>query len=324
MFLVKEEKQLVHSVQPEIKMLPTTKNITPIWKPDILFEDEQIVVINKKAGIAVHEGKTVSYKDSLLGHLTSYYKPKTVTPHLVHRLDKNTSGCLLIVKQESLIPYFEKIFEGGQVDKTYIALVKGILQKKAGKIDTPLPGRDGMLVHALSTYTVDRVYEKTGVSLVTVKIETGRMHQIRLHFTQLGYPVVMDEEHGDFTFNKTFRKKYKLRRQFLHAATLSFAYQEEKRTFVAPPPLRISLPSSGGWKSTGKARNYCGVLSILITFNTLFPPSFSVTSYNSLSSIFSGAGKSHKIFVVMIFPLSMCSDCVHFISTDIVGLIECA
>ena len=210
------------------------------WKPDILFEDDHIAVINKKAGIAVHEGKTVRSKDSLIGHLTAYYKSQDIVPHLVHRLDKDTSGCLLMVKDKTLVSSFEHLFESGQVDKTYKALVKGILPQKTGKIDTPLPGRDGHLVHALSTFTVDCVYHEAGVSLVTVKIETGRMHQIRLHFAKIGHPVVMDEQHGDFAFNKVFRKTYKLKRQFLHAETLSFVYQQERRIFTAPLPEDLS------------------------------------------------------------------------------------
>jgi 23S rRNA pseudouridine955/2504/2580 synthase len=222
-----------------VPLLPK-KETSLQWKPDILFEDDHIAVIHKKAGIAVHEGKTVSYKDSLIGHLTAYYKSQDIVPHLVHRLDKDTSGCLLMIKDKTLVSSFEQMFESGQVDKTYKALVKGILPQITGKIDTPLPGRDGHLVHALSTFTVDRVYHEAGVSLVTVKIETGRMHQIRLHFAKIGHPVVMDEEHGDFAFNKVFRKTYKLKRQFLHAETLSFVYQQEHRTFTAPLPEDLS------------------------------------------------------------------------------------
>ena len=110
-------------------------------------------------------------------------------------------------------------FETGAVDKEYLALVVGRLAHNQGVIDTPLPGRDGNPVRALTRYWV--VKRHSEVTLVRVAIETGRLHQIRLHFAQLGHPVVMDDQHGDFGFNKRFRKEYGLKRQFLHAQKLS-------------------------------------------------------------------------------------------------------
>lgn len=187
-------------------------------KLDIVYEDSDLLVIDKPAGLAVHEGKTVSKRDSVLGILERRYRESQTKPQLVHRLDQDTSGLLLVAKNPKTAEELAQAFETGAVDKEYLALVVGRLAKNHGKIDTPLPGREGNPVRALTRYWVVQGYSE--VTLVRVAIETGRLHQIRLHFAQLGHPVVMDDQHGDFAFNKHFRKKYGLKRQFLHAQKL--------------------------------------------------------------------------------------------------------
>jgi len=184
----------------------------------VVFEDPNLLVIDKPAGMAVHEGKTVSKRESVLGILEQQYRNSQLKPQLVHRLDQDTSGLLLVAKNPKTAEELEQAFETGAVDKEYCALVVGRLANTRGKIDTPLPGRDGKPVRALTHYSVVKRY--SDVTLVRVAIETGRLHQIRLHFAQLGHPVVMDDQHGDFAFNKTFRRKYGLKRQFLHAEKL--------------------------------------------------------------------------------------------------------
>ena len=125
----------------------------------------------------------------------------------MHRLDKDTSGVLLIAKDESTAAELEAIFaEDKDAEKEYLCLVAGRLQDNQGRIDFALPGREGAPVRALTRFKVLERFSQT--TLVRVNIETGRMHQIRLHFAELGYPVVLDDQHGDFNFNKQFRKKY--------------------------------------------------------------------------------------------------------------------
>jgi len=191
-------------------------------KIDVLFEDNNLLVINKPAGLAVHEGKSDRKRDSLLGILESQYREADVKPQLVHRLDKDTSGLLLVAKNSKTAAELESSVETGKVDKQYLCLVVGRLQNYEGKLDFPLPGREGQPVRALTRYRVIKRFSET--TLVRVTIETGRLHQIRLHFAKLGYPVVMDDQHGDFAFNKRFRKKYGLKRQFLHAEKLKLSY----------------------------------------------------------------------------------------------------
>lgn len=203
---------------------------------DILFEDRDLLVINKKAGIAVHEGKDISFQQSLIGQLQTYYKDKGVTPYLVHRLDKDTSGCLVVAKNEETAKEFEHLFEKSSLQKEYLALVKGVVKDKKGKIDIPLPGREATLVSALTFFKVEKIFEEAELSLLRVQIETGRMHQIRIHLSKISHPVVMDNQYGDFAFNKNFRKAYGLKRQFLHAEKLTFQYKGKLRSFTAPLP----------------------------------------------------------------------------------------
>jgi 23S rRNA-/tRNA-specific pseudouridylate synthase len=135
----------------------------------------------------------------------------------------------------------EHAFETGKVDKQYLCLALGRLPTDEGKIDSPLPGRKGYPVRALTHYrVVERFSEAT---LVRVTIETGRLHQIRLHFAKFGYPIVMDDQHGDFAFNKRFRKEYGLTRQFLHAEKLKLNYAGKARNWSVPlaPDLERAL-----------------------------------------------------------------------------------
>jgi 23S rRNA pseudouridine955/2504/2580 synthase len=204
-------------------------------KFSVLYEDTQVLVINKPAGIAVHEGKRVLKRHSVIGALESTYREQGLSPRLVHRLDKDTSGVLLIAKDELTAGELEAIFAAGKgAQKEYLCLVAGRLQDNQGKIDLPLPGREGAPVRALTRFTVLHRFSQT--TLARVNIETGRMHQIRLHFAAIGYPIVLDDQHGDFNFNKQFSKKYGLKRQFLHACRLEINHHGKKHVWSAPIP----------------------------------------------------------------------------------------
>lgn len=207
----------------------------------ILFEDDGLLVIDKQAGIAIHEAKGILKRQTILGMLGPIYRPQGIEPMLVHRIDKETSGLLLVAKKKEVAKELETKFEEGKVEKEYLALVVGRLFSKRDRIDFPLPGRDGTLVPALTFYKVEKDFP--GVSLVRVTTKTGRTHQIRLHFAKLGHPLVMDEQHGDFAFNKQFRKEYGLKRQFLHASSIALDYRGRKRQWTAPLPedLRNAL-----------------------------------------------------------------------------------
>lgn len=201
---------------------------------EIIFEDRDVVVINKPAGVAVHEGKYVLKRHSILGMLESRYRDQEIIPTLVHRIDKGTSGVLIAAKNVETAKQLEDLFENGNVEKEYLCLVAGRIQQDDGKIEFPLPGREGKPVRALTRFRVAKRFSET--TLIHANIETGRMHQIRLHFAKFGYPVVMDDQHGDFSFNKRFRKEFGLKRQFLHASRLTLTYRGKNGTWTAPLP----------------------------------------------------------------------------------------
>jgi 23S rRNA pseudouridine955/2504/2580 synthase len=202
-----------------------------------IFEDDEIIVINKPAGVAVHEGKEVLKRDSLLGMLEARYRPVGIVPKLVHRLDKDTSGLIVVAKNDTLAKQLEDFFASGKVEKQYLCLLVGRLQQNQGTIDFPLPGRGAQTVQALTHFRVVKRFSET--TLVRANIATGRMHQIRRHFAQYGHPVVMDDQYGDFSFNKRLRKQCRLRRQFLHASTLALPYRGEKHSWTAPLPADL-------------------------------------------------------------------------------------
>jgi 23S rRNA pseudouridine955/2504/2580 synthase len=222
---------------------------------DIIFEDDSLLMVNKPAGMAVHEGRTIRKRESLFGVLEAKYRDTGWRPILVHRLDKDTSGLLLVAKNEKTADELEACFETGKIDKEYLCLVAGRLPTNEGKIDFPLPGREGNPVRAITRFKVDRRFSTT--TLIRAWIDTGRLHQIRLHFAKLGYPVVMDDQHGDFAFNKRFRKEHGLKRQFLHAARLTLDFQGKRRQWSAPLPQDLaqtvkSLGQSERRTSTGQ------------------------------------------------------------------------
>jgi 23S rRNA pseudouridine955/2504/2580 synthase len=201
---------------------------------DIVFEDDDLLVLNKPAGVAVHEGKGILKRDTVLGRLEAAYRSRGIAPRLVHRIDKETSGLLVAAKNDQTAERLERLFETGEVEKEYLALVAGRLPAKRDTIDAPLPGREGRPVTAVTHYKTER--EFPGSALARVRIDTGRMHQIRLHFASIHHPVVMDDEHGDFAFNKEFRKKFGLKRQFLHASMIAFEHRGKMRKWTADLP----------------------------------------------------------------------------------------
>lgn len=197
---------------------------------EILYENDDILVINKAPGVVVHPAKS-GYKqgtvvNALLHHLGKS-KSKNARPGIVHRLDKDTSGVLLLAKTKKALEKYRALFKNREVEKTYLALVRGCPKTEMGRIDAPIArsvkDRTAMGIseqgkRAVSRFAVLARYN--GVSLLKVQIETGRTHQIRVHLACIGHPVVGDASYGDRRLNKQFEEKHGLTRQFLHAETL--------------------------------------------------------------------------------------------------------
>jgi 23S rRNA pseudouridine1911/1915/1917 synthase len=219
-------------------------------KPEIIFENEDFVAINKPAGllsIPDREGKDVSLKIQL--------KEKYGDIFTVHRLDRGTSGIIVFAKNEGTHRYLSRIFEERDVEKIYAGIVRGNLAEQKGSIAIPImehPAKNGMMVtnkKGKPSLTDYDVLEDLGLySLIQFRIHTGRTHQIRVHMQHLGHPIVCDELYGDGRpiLLSSFKKNFKLSRSEeeerpilqrlgLHAQLLHFRDEKgEYHTFEAP------------------------------------------------------------------------------------------
>ena len=202
----------------------------------ILFEDQDLAVIEKPAGLVVHPGSGTKAKTivhGLLFHFQSLSNAGGISrPGIVHRLDKNTSGLLIIAKNNVAHARLSRAFQDRQIQKTYLALVHGKFARNSGTIELPV-GRHPRIRTKMATgiprgrsaYTEYQVLEQfRGFSLLEVHIKTGRTHQIRVHLAAIGRPVVGDSVYGERSY-KEFTKRFGvLNRYFLHASGLRFTH----------------------------------------------------------------------------------------------------
>ena len=212
-----------------------------LLRDSVLYEDACLLVLNKPAGWAVHGGSGVS-----LGVIEALraVRPGERYLELAHRLDRDTSGCLLIARKPAALRALHAALRAGQVDKRYLALLSGlwsggprrvrvaleknVLQSGERMVKVSQEGREAESVFR----PVSRFREAT---LMEIAILTGRTHQIRVHAAHLGHPVLGDEKYGNREANRRFRS-LGLRRMFLHAASLSFSHPGTGR------PLRVTAP----------------------------------------------------------------------------------
>ena len=238
---------------------PAPLNLVPEDIPlTIVYEDDDLVVVNKEAGMVVHPGAGVS-GGTLANALAFRFAQLsahagTLRPGIVHRLDRGTSGLIVVAKTVAVHEKLAVQFRDRTVFKSYVALVHGRVAAESGRIDEPLArspsNRTRMAVvaggrAALSLYRVRRRYER--FTLLDVEIKTGRTHQIRVHLAWLKHPVVGDEAYSagrDRTIPDVRLRALvgRLGRQFLHAECLSFKHPRsgEPLEFTAPLPRELS------------------------------------------------------------------------------------
>ncbi len=207
---------------------PPAERLARAMLENVLYEDKRLLVINKPAGVAVHGGSGISHGVvELLRHARTDLKDLA----LVHRIDRETSGCLVLAKRRSALRELHERFRQGQVEKNYLALVVGDWQYGEQLIDAPLlvTNRKGGERHVIvsnkgkeaqTRVSLSRTY---GVySLLHCAPVTGRTHQIRVHLQHAGHPIAGDERYGEDADNKLARR-LGLKRLFLHAQSIAFA-----------------------------------------------------------------------------------------------------
>jgi 23S rRNA pseudouridine955/2504/2580 synthase len=236
----------------------------------VLLEDEHLLVINKPAGVAVHGGSGVSF--GVIEQLRMA-RPQAKYLELVHRLDRETSGILLVAKKRSALKNLQDQFRERQTGKTYLAMVRGCWPAKLKVLDKPLhkyllgasdkqAGERRVKVVArddpdgMPSVTLVKVRQACkDFSLLEVTIKTGRTHQIRVHLASEAYPIVGDDKYGDFELNKTLARANTqpgLKRMFLHAWRLQFNHPatQERLEMLADLPVELAQFSSAIFSET--------------------------------------------------------------------------
>jgi 23S rRNA pseudouridine955/2504/2580 synthase len=212
----------------------------------VLFEDESLLVLDKPAGLAVHGGSGVSV--GLIEALREL-RPHTPFLELAHRLDRDTSGCLLIAKSRAALVQLHDLLREGGLDKRYLALVAGPWHGGIRHVDAALEknrpqsgerrmevGEDGK--ESASDFTPREKFAES--ALVEVRLLTGRMHQARVHAAHIGHPIAGDDKYGERDFNQRM-KRLGLTRLFLHAARLEFRHPQSGRKMSIKAPLPVEL-----------------------------------------------------------------------------------
>ena len=271
----KGDKIRILFTHPPYENLLTPENI----ELDIKYEDDSIIVINKKSGMVVHPGHgnySGTLINGLLYHFDNLPNNSSNRPGLVHRIDKDTSGLLVIAKTEKSMTILAKQFFKKSVEREYLALVWGDVKNDEGEINAPIgrnpKNRLQMIVYedleggkdAITNY---KVIERFGyVTLISCKLKTGRTHQIRVHMKYLGHTLFNDERYGGNKILKgTVYSKYKqfvencfdmLPRQALHAKTLGFIHPKTKENVLFNSDIPIDMNSViEKWRGYSKHKN---------------------------------------------------------------------
>ena len=239
---VKPDYRLQHGDRvrvPPVRVADRTAK--PAARPQefpVVFEDPALLVIDKPAGVAVHGGSGVSF--GVIESLRAA-RPEAKMLELAHRLDRDTSGLLVVAKKRSALVELHRMLRDGEVEKVYVAIVKGVPAKKQFDIRESLhkhvtasgERRVSVKEDGVSAVTKVRMLQKSGnFSLLEVRLMTGRTHQIRVHLAHAGHPVLGDDKYGDFELNRALARQG-VKRLMLHARRLAFRHPLEGK------PIRV-------------------------------------------------------------------------------------
>lgn len=236
-------KQILHTgdiLTIHIQETESSENIPPVQLPlNIVYEDEDIIVINKPSGMPIHPSIN-NYKNSLANALAWYYQEqgKAFIFRCTNRLDRDTSGLTVIAKHMLSSNILSCMAVHKELKREYLAIVRGKVTPASGTINAPLSRKPGSIIERTIDFEngekavthFQLLEEKNGHSLVSIQLETGRTHQIRIHMKYLGYPLI-----GDYLYNPDMEF---IQRQALHSYRLSFNHPVtgEKKVFTAPLP----------------------------------------------------------------------------------------
>jgi 23S rRNA pseudouridine955/2504/2580 synthase len=229
--------------RPQPAALPEASRL----EPHILHEDDALLVLDKPAGFAVHGGSGIS--QGVVEQLRRG-RPQGRFLELVHRLDRDTSGVLLLAKKRSALTALHHQLRAGAVQKFYLVLVRGAWRNEKQSVKLPLnkyvlaSGERRVSVNeaGMPAHTIFRLKRSLGeFSLLEAELKTGRTHQIRVHLAHLGFPIAGDDKYGDFAFNKTLAKQG-LKRMFLHASRIVIMHPVSGRetAFEAALPAELT------------------------------------------------------------------------------------
>ncbi|MBN1258275.1 RluA family pseudouridine synthase [Candidatus Peregrinibacteria bacterium] len=249
---VREDEELL-VVVPSIKEIGIVAENIPIH---IIYEDKDIVVVNKPPNMVSHPTDYGAHVSGTLVNAVMYHCKNLSgiggerRPGIVHRLDKDTSGLMIVAKNDAAHHNLSKQIEERKVVKKYVALLKGHLKPEEGSIEAPLLKTEGKknevkisnrkgAKYALTHYKVKKYIKD--YTLVEVQIITGRTHQIRVHFASIGHPVCGDKVYGDHELNEKLRDKSGLSRQFLHAEYLKFRLPKNNEFIELKAPMPNEL-----------------------------------------------------------------------------------
>lgn len=232
---------------PPIRLAEKQENHVPAAEFAIIFEDSHLLVIDKPAGVAVHGGSGVSF--GVIEQLRAS-RPDAKFLELVHRLDRETSGLLLLAKKRSALTSLHEQMRDGKTDKRYLTMVSGDWKNARQHIKLPLhkyttadgERRVSVSADGMASHTVFTLLKKfDGFALLEAELKTGRTHQIRVHLSSSDFPILGDDKYGDFALNKALQKATEtrgaLKRMFLHAHQITFTHPESGKNMTLNAPL---------------------------------------------------------------------------------------
>jgi tRNA pseudouridine65 synthase len=226
---------------------------------DIIFEDQFIICVNKPNNMVVHHAYHSRNVADEMALLQLIQAEKGIKVYPIHRLDRKTSGIILLAKETIHVSKFQELFTNNEIEKTYYGVVRGF-SPESKIIDSPVKGRDASIHKDALTYlkTLEQIvleipvkpYDSSRYSLVELKPKTGRMHQLRVHTNKISHPLIGDIKYGDKNHDLMFEENFGWKNMFLHAGHLKFKHPFSEEVLILKanfPKDWISLFEEFNW-----------------------------------------------------------------------------